>query len=204
MQLVKPTEEICSLLSVLLPHTTPLFAMPNQRFHFHRDGRMLCYLIDGGCLAVHRSDSSVISTVSGPFILGLSHLHLPSDTCYLRTHEAMNISVMPVDEVLEKLNEYGMWRELSHLLMFISGQYLRRDVRTATSSSYEKIRTAMIDLDNEPEAIRKKTTTASYIQERTHLSRSHIMKIIRELKKGGYIATSRGILLSISQLPVKF
>lgn len=116
----------------------------------------------------------------------------------------MNISVMPVDEMLEKLNEYGMWRELSHLLMFISGQYLGRDVRTATSSSYEKIRAAMIDLDNEPEAIRKKTTAAGYIQERTHLSRSHIMKIIAELKRGGYIVTRRGILLSIDQLPMKY
>ncbi|SQI91360.1 cyclic nucleotide-binding domain-containing protein [Klebsiella oxytoca] len=53
--------------------------------------------------------------------------------------------------------------------------------------------------------IRQSITAANYIQSRTFLSRSSIMKILAELKKGSYITTERGILLQIKQgIPLKY
>lgn len=45
---------------------------------------------------------------------------------------------------------------------------------------------------------------ASIIIKLTVLSRSHVMRILSELKKGGYIETKEGKLISVSDLPEKF
>jgi hypothetical protein len=57
---------------------------------------------------------------------------------------------------------------------------------------------------SEPETIRNSVTIAYYVQSRTFLSRSSIMKILAQLKTGGYIITDKGLLLAINHIPLKY
>ena len=57
---------------------------------------------------------------------------------------------------------------------------------------------------NENEDLRLLTNACDYIQEKTLLSRSGIMKILSDLKQGGHIVIERGILLEIKKLPEKY
>ncbi|HEO9918192.1 TPA: helix-turn-helix domain-containing protein, partial [Enterobacter asburiae] len=45
---------------------------------------------------------------------------------------------------------------------------------------------------------------SDYILEKTRLSRSRVMKILGDLRIGGYIEINRGILKKINKLPEKY
>jgi len=53
----------------------------------------------------------------------------------------------------------------------------------------------------EKEDLRLSVNACDYIQEKTHLSRSRVMKILSDLKTGDYIEIDRGILMKINRLP---
>ena len=70
--------------------------------------------------------------------------------------------------------------------------------------AYEIVRVQLQELMSEPAEYRHDVSAAQYIQQKTSLSRSSIMKILAQLKKGGYISIENGILLTIEHLPLKY
>jgi hypothetical protein len=57
---------------------------------------------------------------------------------------------------------------------------------------------------NESEELRLATNACDYVQEKTLLSRSGIMKMLSDLKRGGHIEVERGVLIAVNKLPVKY
>lgn len=47
-------------------------------------------------------------------------------------------------------------------------------------------------------------TAEKYIREKTHLSRSGVMRILADLKTGGFIEMEEGRLIKINKLPAKY
>lgn len=71
--------------------------------------------------------------------------------------------------------------------------------------SYPMVRTLLTELADYPEAYRRQINVLSFIQRRTNLSRSRVMSILAELRKGGYITVHRGVLEKITRtLPAHF
>ncbi|EOC5256349.1 helix-turn-helix domain-containing protein [Enterobacter asburiae] len=62
----------------------------------------------------------------------------------------------------------------------------------------------LIALMNEDEALSAYINVSDYILEKTRLSRSHVIKILGDLRIGGYIEINRGILIKINKLPEKY
>ena len=60
--------------------------------------------------------------------------------------------------------------------------------------SYPMVRTLLTELADYPEEYRRQINALSFIQRRTNLSRSRVMSILAELRKGGYITVHRGVL----------
>lgn len=205
MRQSKPVEEINALLSALLPHSTIVTSRPRQGFNFICDSHAMCYLIEEGSVTIHRSDNSIISTAYAPIILGMGNHNTPSDMGYLISRKSVEIGMISTEKLLVKLNALGMWKELSKLLLFITNQYLQLNLETgASTSSYEKVRTAILALDDEMPEIKQDIVAARYIQDRTGFSRSHVMKIMSDLKKGGYINVKRGVLVHVGVMPVGY
>ncbi len=71
--------------------------------------------------------------------------------------------------------------------------------------SYPMVRTLLTELADYPEEYRRQINALSFIQRRTNLSRSRVMSILAELRKGGYITVHRGVLEKITRtLPAHF
>ncbi|EPK7357709.1 helix-turn-helix domain-containing protein, partial [Kluyvera ascorbata] len=70
-------------------------------------------------------------------------------------------------------------------------------------SSFDIVKFHLRQLMLEPSCIRKSRTAVSYIMDRTSLSRSGIMRILRQLRDDKCIVLERGILLDIDHLPTK-
>lgn len=71
-------------------------------------------------------------------------------------------------------------------------------------TSFDILRYQLLMLIQEPDEICASTAAYQYILDRTRLSRSSIMKMLAELKKGHYIQLENGKLLAIHHLPTRF
>ncbi|WNY81269.1 helix-turn-helix domain-containing protein [Cronobacter dublinensis] len=66
------------------------------------------------------------------------------------------------------------------------------------------VRKSLITLGEFPLETRLTINASQYITSTTNLSKSYVMKVIQELRKGGYIEIQRGRLFSIGKLPQKY
>lgn len=62
-------------------------------------------------------------------------------------------------------------------------------------SSYDVISETLKELDAEPTNIKYTVTALCYIQEKTGLSRSYILKVLADLKRQKHISLHRGVLV---------
>jgi CRP-like cAMP-binding protein len=79
-----------------------------------------------------------------------------------------------------------------------------RQCHLLNKSSYILIKTLLLEMSQEPEKILKNVSVEKYISERCHLGRSVIMKILSDLRKGGYIEINRGKLVKVIKLPERY
>ena len=98
--------------------------------------------------------------------------------------------------------------ESAPFILGVSSQFSSRVyehcAQISQMSAYDIIRFQLVELMQEPEAIRQSITAAAYIKSRTYLSRSGIMRILAELRTGKYITMERGVLIEIHHLPRKY
>lgn len=202
---LKPTEDIDLLIKTLSPYATPISARSGQRFNYLSSGKAMCYLIYTGSVTVHRAhDGRVVSSAHAPVLLGTGNYIVPLDPTYITVNETMKMGVISVEELSKRLDENGLWKSFSLMLLFTVSHYLHQNLNMVAPTSYEKIRVNILELNKEPDEIKMRTNLARYIQDRTLLSRSHIMRILAELKKGRHIEVQRGILVSATNLPKQF
>jgi CRP-like cAMP-binding protein len=88
--------------------------------------------------------------------------------------------------------------------MHVTNRLYNNMMHRIAPSAYEMIRQQLIDLMREEDTYRKSMTAESYIRDKTHLSRSGVMRILADLKTGGFIEMEEGRLIKINKLPAKY
>ncbi|KFD21739.1 hypothetical protein GYRE_03224 [Yokenella regensburgei ATCC 49455] len=147
----------------------------------------------------------MMNSESAPYVFGLSNQLSVSDYLHMQTLEPSRIACLSLSAANTIIAEKDLWESLAHLLIYTAGRVYEHCTRISAPSSYAIIRSQLYELMQESEELRSSITAANYIQSRTFLSRSSIMKILAELKKGSYITTERGLLLQIKQgIPLKY
>jgi hypothetical protein len=123
---------------------------------------------------------------------------------FIRTHDVSEVSWLPLEVANQIIADNNLWRPLSQMLIYTVTRVYDHCTKISSLSSYDIIRYQLYELMSETEAIRSSVSIANYIQSRTFLSRSSIMKILAQLKAGGYIVSERGCLLAIKNIPLKY
>lgn len=155
-------------------------------------------------MALHRrGDGIVLNSESAPFILGVSS-QFSSEHLYVRALETSELAGVSLERFNSVIAQHNLWEPFSHLLIYTASRVYEHCSRISQMSAYDIIRFQLVELMQEPEAIRLNTTAAAYIQSRTWLSRSGIMRILAELRTGKYITMERGVLLDVHHLPRKY
>lgn len=140
-----------------------------------------------------------------PFIFGLSNQLCDSSYLFMRSEECSQVAVLSLAKVNDIIARENLWESMAALLVYTAGRVYDHCTRISAPSSYDIIRSQLYELMRESNEFRHSITAANYIQSRTFLSRSSIMKILADLKKGGYIMTERGVLKQIQQnIPLKY
>lgn len=202
-----------SLLSAFRPVSTPFELAQSNYYHFplaqSESGFIL--LEEGVASVCFAENQLVISTILAPAILGLidnygvfnglpdirhSSLFAETDLSgrWIAHQAAVNI-----------LNEKNLWQEMAHILTQRLMVLSMREQELLGVDSYQMVRILLMELAVYSETYRRQINVLRFIQRRTNLSRSRIMSILSELRKGGYIIIHRGVLMTIAQpLPANF
>lgn len=201
----KPTNEIEQLMAWLTPISNIIETKPRQIINYADSEERKCFILHAGSVSLYRSvDGMVLNTESAPFLFGMSTQHTQSEYLYFRTHEESKISSLSLEQANKIIAEQNLWRSLSQLLVYAVTRVYDHCTKISSLSSYDIIRYQLYELMGETEEIRSKITIANYIQSRTFLSRSSVMKILAQLKAGDYIVTERGLLLAINNIPLRY
>lgn len=194
------------LIEALMPHAVVQTFPAGVRLPFNVDETAMCYLILEGTVQFHRApDGLIVSRVYSPAIPGIIDMPNPIfRQCWVQTLEPCQIAPLEVEKVYEIIREHQLWELLVQHMNSIAGKFYAYQQQLSSPSAYELIRHQLTELMTESEAFRANTTVESYIRGKTTLSRSGIMRILAELKTGGYVEMHEGRLVKIIKLPAKY
>lgn len=192
-------------ISHLQSYCTPYSTGRGERFDLQVKGQGMCYLILEGTIALYRrSDDMMLSTSRSPAIFGLANLTDIYFNDYFKTVTPCLIGVLTTDRVEEIIKEKALWGLLSKQLMFVYNRLYHNVMPQGAPTAYEMIRQQLLRLMEEEADYRHSVTAERYIREKTQLSRSGVMRILADLKTGGFIEMEEGKLIKINKLPAKY
>lgn len=203
---VKPSDDIKKLIDTLIPFAEVREVLANKKIPHTNKKNGDIYLILEGSIDIHRvRDSMVMTTAKAPIILGLTNQTVAdSDEFFFSTQTRAVFGIIPMKTFKEVVEKAGLWGSYATYLTFIIKYMSVHSSEITALSAYEVIRNQLINLEGESDDFRLITNAAQYIQERTLLSRSGIMHVLSQLKKGGYIIIENGVLIKILKLPQKY
>lgn len=199
----KPSDIIARLMAELKPEAVEVTARRSRQFSGKNPQ---VFLLLKGAVNLHRqSDDLLMTTIYAPHIIGLAELLHPVGQTYLHLEKDCEIHVVAGSKVLQKLDQHPMlWADVSRILAYQLHFASLRDLHLLNNHAYDAIRGKLLELINAPESTRLDYSALRYIQERTTLARSTILKCLSDLKTGGYIAMEKGHLTQVFNLPQRY
>ncbi|MGT8857971.1 helix-turn-helix domain-containing protein [Enterobacter sp. 186315] len=209
----KPTLATETLFNALMPAGKP-FELEQGKTHYlspDRENAGIILFEHGICSICHVGNDLFISSMFSPAILGLIDgysvfYEVPSrPQHYLYAETLCYGKFVALNDFVRICDEQNLWHDvariLAHRLMVMSA----REEELLGVDSYLKVRTLLIELNAYPEEYRLQIQVLNFIQRRTNISRSRVMAILSELRKGEYITIDNGKLIAIEQkLPAAF
>lgn len=194
------------LIDTLSPHVGFKSYPKGQRIPFQGEGSANCYIIREGIVTVSRQpDDLLLGVFAAPSIRGVIAFPDAIAGLYtLKVIQAAEMAVFSHTRLYELLTSHELWETYARHLQLMLTSASEQLVKLVPVSAYEMIRLQLFELMAEPASVRDIMTAEMYIRSRTMLSRSSIMRILSELKAGGYIISEGGHLKSIISLPERY
>jgi len=193
------------LIEVLTPYVTFKFVPPHTQLFFSVDGINMCYLLRSGLMKVCRNaDGFVISSLATPNIMGITNRVPHNSGLFIETLSDAEIAILTTDRAHEIIAQNNAWELLVGHITTVTTNLFKKNVIMTAPTSYDILKFQLMSLMNEPVDIRETISAAKYILERTRLSRSTVMKMLSQLKVGGYIEMEEGMLKAVHRLPEKY
>ncbi|MGN7896837.1 helix-turn-helix domain-containing protein [Enterobacter sp. 22452] len=165
----------------------------------------MTFLLHSGIVAVYRTrDQLLLKFIQAPMIIGMNDLIDTNAGIYMLACGEIKYEIRPLASTLEIIDTRNLWQEAAYSYMYAIKRLLEAHETSVGLSTYELIRLNLVALMTEKEDIRLNVNACDYIQEKTHLSRSRVMKILSDLKTGDYIEIHRGVLTKIHRLPENY
>lgn len=193
------------LIDMLSPHVTFEKIPAHRRFYYAIDEVNMCYIIRSGSIKVGRDvDDFIVSSMPVPNIAGITNLLPGNMGLYLETQSEAEIATITTLKAQQLIGDTNSWELLVQHIAKVSANLFKNNIIMSAPTTYEVLRFQLMTLIREPDSVRKSTSAAKYILERTRLSRSTVMKMLAQLKQGGYIELEDGILIALQHLPAKY
>lgn len=198
-----PSPHLTRLLAALTNEEDYQRLKKGSKLFFRRGAEPLCHFVRKGTVLIARNeDAFSLGIVSAPLALGFT---VPlSEHLHIRTMAESEIATIPYEQIMLIVEEKQIWDLVAKHVMFVTNKLFIYNEMLTAPTSFDILRYQLLMLIQEPDEIRTNTAAYQYILDRTRLSRSSIMKMLAELKKGQYIQLENGKLVAIHHLPNRF
>jgi hypothetical protein len=199
---MKPENYITQLIDTLSCPENVLKGRDRQVFPLGHYKEIMCFILHEGTVAAYKSDTHLlVSNIRAPFVLGLNLLLEQNYDVYLQARGPVRYEMSLREHCFDVIEREQLWQHVAFMFMHVTRNLTDSYFSSAGLSSYELVRNNLLELMECDAEQRLRINACDYIREKTHLSRSSVMKILGDLKKGGYIDTQRGVLIDILNLP---
>ncbi|MFK3659986.1 helix-turn-helix domain-containing protein [Scandinavium sp. NPDC088450] len=168
------------------------------------DSNYIYVVVSGEVEFRRESDELCVFTLSDKCLFGFSSVYCNSQHMYGLVRADTIVRRIKKDEFSQLMHERGLWEELMKVLSWYISLLSKRDDVLIARSAYSIVREFLIEIDQLIIQHQRDVNIYDYIQEYTNLARSTIIKILADLKKGGYIVVEKGRLMNITSLPEKY
>ncbi|POP41355.1 cytoplasmic protein [Superficieibacter electus] len=208
----KPLDAIENVLQHFIPFSLPLSLSTGEIFPLglEKEALRIVLLQEGICSFCHQKSQRQIGVVFAPSLLGLTDSYARSYNVsewpqhyIVAETECTGYSIL-VSDFIKVADEQGLWHDIARILVQRLMAMSAREEEMIGVDSYLKVRTLLIEVWAYPENYRKQINILNFVQRRTNLSKSRIMKILSELKKGSYINIDSGKLIDLKKLPLAY
>lgn len=176
----------------------------NEAFFDFKNNEQNILLIESGAFGFYRQNDRLLMQESlAPAIFGLVMVSYNPDVI-LFAHSKLSAKVVPWESALRIIEQEGLWHEVVIVLGKIIKVYVERDMNLIGRDAYHIIKHHLNLLMLLSVEERYSTTAVKFITNRSMLSRSRVMDILKKLNDGEYISIKNGILNKINSLPDRF
>ncbi|WP_253383476.1 helix-turn-helix domain-containing protein [unidentified bacterial endosymbiont] len=170
-----------------------------ERIYFLLDGAMIGSVGEG-------EKKQNLGITTSPYILGLGQLGQTGLICDFESVAPCLLDSVEIDVFRKAVDDNNMWSDVVQIMLPALATLAVRASTSGLQSAYEIIRSYLIYMELETSyAIKERYTVVKYMQTFSRLSRSMILKILAQLKIGGFIEMENGKLIKINKkLPEKF
>lgn len=207
----KPLDSVNKILS-FFPVSKPFLLESNAVLKLRSsDGaaqKKIYFLLDGALIGyVGEGDKKQnLGILTSPAIIGIGHLGKLGAICDFESISPCLIDAIDVEQFESVINENGLWKDLFQMTLPSLTAVALRASSSGLQSAYDIVRDSLLYMEQEKAySLKERYTVVKYLQTFSRLSRSMILKILSELKIGGFIDMENGKLIKINKkLPEKF
>ncbi|HCM3123872.1 winged helix-turn-helix transcriptional regulator [Klebsiella aerogenes] len=210
-QQAKPHAAIDALFSALLPFGKPFIVQPGEEFSLYTEQSTRIVLLESGIFSICRSDRGLnVLSVFAPSLAGLIDSYgvtydVPTrPEHFLIAETECRGRAVSLADFIKVTDECNLWHDVARFLAYRLMVMNVRDRELVGVDSYLKVRALLIEIAAYNDEYRQSINVLNFIQRRTGISRSRTMKLLSELRKGGYINIDGGRLLGIKKLPLAY
>lgn len=202
---MRPVFHIEKLIKELSDPKNHRCCAPKTIIPTHNNNEPITVLVHQGVVGLVRySDGLLMGNAISPSIIGVNFICDSVKNMVVKARTKVVYETIPQANFEKTIREKSLWESVAYVVMQNNRRLVENHLLLTGVPSYTAIKNSLLQLIDEPEDIRYLVTASDYIQDRTLLSRSAVMKILSQLKHGGYIELKRGILLAINKLPDKY
>lgn len=200
------TTYLNSLMDKLEPFLDYKHISVNTRFTLFPDQEHKCFFLKSGVISMYRQPNDILIDIfEAPSIRGFIHRPNGLKSLYiLKMITPCEVAIIDRSNLFALLTEHACWELFAMHQLEINSVAAERIFNLVTPSVYDAVRLQLYELINSSAEVRESITAESYIRSKTKVSRSSIMRILTDLKEGGYIVIERGKIKEIIKLPGKY
>jgi hypothetical protein len=197
---------IAELAKVLEPNSFPFSLEKGMILDFRREINYI-FLLKEGRMSMVRGDNNIYVKVNiEKTLLGLANAIHENQGHYFIAETHCELSYIPITVAKAMFTEKKLWQSVCEVVTYSMVSLWKENCKLVGKGAYEQIKEVILDICSQPEEIRKNIKVAAYIQKRTSISRTSVMRILRALKFGQYIEigiNGKGVFIH-KELPEKF
>jgi CRP-like cAMP-binding protein len=198
----KPLEAITRLVDVFLPHSVPVVTEDANipiTMNAEDGNQQIILLLDGEIKVYRSSDNLLYGIATAPAVLGLMTSEYSSSSFIFKGKKDSKVSALSRETAIDLIADNGLVRELiAYTTSFTDYRSYHSDLMI-NRTAYDIICGLLQEMERLPEEVRRKNSMANFILERSNLARSGVMKILADLRVGGYIDIQNGKLIAINK-----